>query len=228
MRFPRLPGRSRDLAAVERAIDAATTEAVRRSGATIELIIGLGNPGSAYAGNRHNVGFRTVNLLSRRLGIDVGKHSRLASLGEGHYNGERLVLAKPRTFMNDSGNAVGELLRRYKLKPEQMLLIYDDLDLPVGRVRVRAGGGTGGQKGMKSIVAAAGSQEFPRIRIGIGRPVVGDQPTWDPEHISRWVLGDPPSEQRRLLDDAVERAADAAIACLDQGVEVAMNQFNRG
>ncbi len=193
----------------------------------IELIVGLGNPGAAYAGNRHNVGFWVINRLARRLGIPAEKHNRTASVGEGAFEGRRLVLAKPRTYMNDSGNAIRELLRKYKLPAGQMLLVYDELDLPVGRVRVRENGGSGGQKGMKSILAAAGTQEFPRIRIGIGRPVVGDKPSWDPEHVASWVLGNPPAEQRRLLEAAADIAADAAICCLEEGVQAAMNRFNR-
>ncbi|HEY7294631.1 MAG TPA: aminoacyl-tRNA hydrolase [Dehalococcoidia bacterium] len=194
----------------------------------IELIVGLGNPGAAYAGTRHNVGFWVINRLSKRLGIPVEKHNRTASVGEGTFCGHRLVLAKPRTFMNDSGNAIRELLRKYKLPAGGMLLIYDELDLPLGRVRVRETGGSGGQKGMKSILAAAGTQEFPRIRIGIGRPVVGDQPSWDPEHVANWVLGNPPAEQRRLLEAAADTAADAAVCCLEEGMQAAMNRFNRG
>jgi PTH1 family peptidyl-tRNA hydrolase len=193
----------------------------------IVLIIGLGNPGPAYAGTRHNVGFWVVNRLAKRLNVDIGKHSKLASIGEGEYQGRPIVLAKPRTFMNDSGNAIRELLRRYKLSPEQMLLIGDDLDLPVGRVRLRQSGGHGGQKGMRSVVAQAGTQDFPRLRIGIGRPVVGDRPTWDPEHISSWVLGNPPSEQKKALEAAADLAVDAVLCSLDEGVEVAMNRFNR-
>lgn len=196
--------------------------------ARIELIVGLGNPGSAFAGNRHNVGFRTINRLSRELGIDVGKHTKTASIGEGQFESSRLILAKPRTFMNLSGVAIGELLRRFKLPASQMLLIYDELDLPAGRVRIRESGGHGGQKGMKSIVAAAGTSDFPRIRIGIGRPIVGDKPSWEPEVIAGWVLGDPPTDQRRILDDAVTIAAEAALVCLRDGVTAAMNRFNKG
>lgn len=194
----------------------------------IELIVGLGNPGAAYSGNRHNVGFWVISRLSKRLGIPVEKHNRTASVGEGTFDGHRLVLAKPRTFMNESGNAIRELLRKYKLAAGRMLLIYDELDLPVGRVRVRENGGSGGQKGMKSILAAAGTQEFPRIRIGIGRPVVGDKPSWDPEHVADWVLSNPPAEQRRLLEAAADTAADAALCCLEEGVQAAMNRFNGG
>jgi len=196
------------------------------SAPAIQLVVGLGNPGAEYAGNRHNVGFWTVNRLSRRIGIAVEKHTRLASTGEGDFEGRRLILAKPRTFMNSSGDAVRELLRRYKLAPQQMLLVWDDLDLPTGRVRVRESGGSGGQKGMRSIAAAAGTQAFPRIRIGIGRPVVGDKPSWDPEVVAGWVLGNPPAEQKRLLEEAASVAADAAFCCLSEGVLVAMNRFN--
>jgi peptidyl-tRNA hydrolase, PTH1 family len=212
--------------AVQEARDSAET-GTEQHAAPIELIVGLGNPGAAFSGNRHNVGFRVVNRLGRELGIDVGKHSKLASIGEGSFGGRRLVLAKPRTFMNLSGHAIGELLRRYKLPAGRMLLIYDDLDLSAGRVRVRETGGSGGQKGMKSIVAAAGTTDFPRIRIGIGRPVVGDKPSWEPEVIAGWVLGDPAPEQRKILDEAVLTAAEAAIACLRDGVAAAMNRYNR-
>lgn len=195
---------------------------------SIELIVGLGNPGSEYATHRHNVGYWTVNRLGRRLGIDVKKHSGVASTGEGSYRGRRLVLAKPRTFMNRSGDAVRELARRYRLQPQQVLIVYDDLDLPVGRVRLRARGSHGGNNGMKSIVAALGTQEFPRVRIGIGRPAVAGEPSWDPEVVAGWVLSDPSPADKQLLDAAVERAQDAVIAILDEGIEAAMGRFNAG
>lgn len=193
----------------------------------VELIVGLGNPGSEYAGNRHNVGFWTVNRLARRLGIEIRHHSRTASYGEGTYRGRRLILAKPRTYVNRSGDAVRELVRRYGLAPEQVLVVYDDLDLPVGRMRIRAKGGHGGNNGMKSIIAALGTQEFPRVRIGIGRPVVNGEPSYDPEVVARWVLSDPPPEERAKLDEAVARAQEAIITVLDEGLDAAMNRFNR-
>ena len=189
--------------------------------------MGLGNPGSEYAGNRHNVGFWTVNRLARRLGIAIRQHSRTASLGEGTYRGRRLVLAKPRTYVNRSGDAVQELVRRYGLAPEQVLVVYDDLDLPVGRVRVRARGGHGGNNGMKSIIAALGTEEFPRVRIGIGRPVVNGEPSYDPDVVAQWVLTDQPPEERAKLDEAVVRAQEAILTLLDEGIEAAMNRFNR-
>lgn len=193
----------------------------------IELVVGLGNPGGEYAGNRHNVGFWVVNRLGRRIGIEPRSHSRLASVGEGEYDGRRLVLAKPRTFMNRSGEAVRELLRRYKLSPSQALIIYDELDLPVGRVRVRASGSHGGARGMKSVVEQLGTRDIPRIRIGIGRPVVNGEPSWDPEAVAEYVLSDPPPSERAKLDDAVARAADAVLCILGEGIEEAMNRFNR-
>lgn len=194
----------------------------------VELVIGLGNPGSRYAANRHNVGYWTVNRLGRRLGIALTKHTGLATTGEGTYNGRRLILAKPRTFMNNSGDAVRELVRRYQLEPAQALIVYDDLDLPVAKVRLRARGSHGGNNGIRSIITRLGSQDFPRIKIGIGRPVVGGEPSHDPDHVAAWVLADPPPEERDRLDRAVQVALDAIIAILDDGVEAAMNRFNRG
>lgn len=205
----------------------ADQPAAGRQAKPIELIVGLGNPGGDYAGNRHNVGFWVINRLGRRLGIEPTQHSRLASTGEGHYNGRRLVLAKPRTFVNLSGDAVRELLRRYRLEPSQALIVYDELDLPLGRVRLRERGGHGGQNGLKSIVARLGTTDFPRVRIGIGRPLVGGTPSRDPDVIAGYVLSDPPPDERARLDAAVERVIEALICTLDEGIEAAMNRFNR-
>lgn len=207
-------------------MDSAASEDLARP-KPVELIVGLGNPGSDYAGNRHNVGFWVVNRLGRRLGIDVNRHSGVVSTGEGQHGGHRLVLAKPRTFMNHSGDAVRELLRRYKLVPSQAVIVYDELDLPLGRVRIRARGSHGGHNGLRSIVSQTGSQDFARIRIGIGRPVIDGKPSSDPEVIAGHVLADPTVEERKVLDAAVERTQEALICLLDDGVEAAMNRFNR-
>ncbi len=193
----------------------------------VELIVGLGNPGGEHAGHRHNVGFWMINRLGRRIGIEPGNHSRLFSVGEGVHEGRRLILAKPRTFMNVSGEAVHELLRRYKLDPSQALVVYDDLDSPVGRVRVRARGSHGGHNGLRSIVSRIASQDFPRIKIGIGRPVVGGEPSYAPDVIAGYVLANPPPDERAALDEAVNRAIEATLCVLAEGVEVAMNRFNR-
>jgi PTH1 family peptidyl-tRNA hydrolase len=195
-------------------------------GRSLQLVVGLGNPGNAYARHRHNVGYWTVNRLARRLGIEFTRRSGLVELGEGEVDGRRVVLAKPRTMMNLSGKAVQQALKVYGLKPEQMVVVYDELDLPAGRVRIRPRGSHGGHNGMRSVVGATGSQEFPRIRIGIGRPKVNGEPTWDPEHVADWVLAPPGPSDRATLEAAADRAAEAIELMLHEGVEPAMQRFN--
>jgi PTH1 family peptidyl-tRNA hydrolase len=190
------------------------------------LVVGLGNPGSAYARHRHNVGAWAVNRLARRLGIEFTRRSRLVELGEGEIDGHRVVIARPRTFMNESGKAVKQALKVYGLKPEQMVVVYDELDLPAGRVRIRPRGSHGGHNGMRSIIGAVGSQDFPRVRIGIGRPVVGGEPTWDPEHVAAHVLAAPGPTDREALEAAADRAAEALEVMLREGVEAAMSRYN--
>ncbi len=193
----------------------------------IRLIVGLGNPGREYTHSRHNVGFWCLNRLGRREGIAFSRRGRLATVGEGHLAGRPVILAKPRTFVNLSGRAVAHLLRRHRLSPQQLLVVYDDLDLPMGRVRLRPSGTHGGHRGMRSIVEAVGSQDFPRIRIGIGRPKVAGEPTWEPDAVAAYVLAPMTAEERRILDDAAATAADAILCLLEEGVEAAMNRFNR-
>ena len=193
----------------------------------MNLIVGLGNPGSRYAHSRHNVGFWCVNRLGRAHDIPLSTHTRLATTGQGRLAGREVLLAKPRTFVNLSGRAVSALMRRYDVATADLLVIYDDLDLPLGRVRVRSGGSHGGHRGMKSIVEAVGAQDFPRIRIGIGRPSGKDgRPTYEPEEVAGYVLAPASAEERRLLDEAVALAAEAALAVLAEGVEAAMNRYN--
>jgi PTH1 family peptidyl-tRNA hydrolase len=194
---------------------------------SVRLIVGLGNPGREYAHSRHNVGFWCLNRLARRHGIAFSSRGRLASVGEGRLAGRPVILAKPRTFVNLSGRAVSHLLRPYHLSPQQLLVVYDDLDMPLGRVRVRGRGSHGGHRGMRSIVEAIGSQDFPRIRIGIGRPKIGGEPTWEPDVVVSYVLGPMTAEERRILDDAVATASEAILCLLSEGVEAAMNRFNR-
>ncbi len=192
----------------------------------VRLVVGLGNPGSEYAANRHNVGFWTVNRLARRHGIELDAGSQ-ASLGTGQIAGHEVTLAKPRTHVNKSGDAVSALIRRLELDDaRELLVVYDDLDLPVGKVRLRARGGHGGQKGLQSIIEATGSDQFPRLRIGIGRPVVDGQPSYDPEAVASHVLSDPPPDERDLLDKAVERAIEAIEVALAEGIDQAMARFN--
>jgi PTH1 family peptidyl-tRNA hydrolase len=190
------------------------------------LIAGLGNPGAEYSHNRHNVGYWCVNRLARLHGVTI-KAKTLATIGEGEVRGVPVVLLKPRTYVNRSGDAVGPALRRWKIDPAHLIVIYDELDLPAGRVRVKAGGGSGGHNGLKSIIAAAGTPDFARIRVGIGRPHVEGEPTWEPEHVAGYVLSDPSPEMVKTLQDAAKRATEAVETILTEGVEAAMNRYNK-
>ena len=192
----------------------------------IRLVVGLGNPGGEYAGTRHNVGFWTVNRLAKRNGIELSISGQTA-LGKGRIGGHEVALAKPRTFVNASGDAVWNLIKRLKLDDtRELLVVCDDLDLPAGKVRLRPHGGSGGYKGLQSIIDATGSDRFARLRIGIGRPVVNGKPSWDPEDVSSYVLSDPPPDERAQLDAAVARAVEAIEVAIAEGIEVAMGRYN--
>ena len=192
----------------------------------IRLIVGLGNVGKEYAENRHNVGFWVVNRLARRHGIELDTGGQ-AALGTGRIGEHEVSLAKPRTYVNKSGDAVWNLIKRLKLDDaRELLVVHDELDLPVGKVRLRTKGGSGGYKGLQSIIDATGSSDFARIRIGIGRPVVNGKPSWEPEHVANYVLSNPPPNERTLLDEAVERAIEAIEVAIADGVERAMASFN--
>ena len=180
-------------------------------------VIGLGNPGPRYANTRHNAGFMCVDLLAERAGVSLNDKRKAAVLGEGWLDGQRIVLAKPRTFMNLSGDAARYTLDRYRIDPAAMLVVLDDLDLPLGVIRLRASGGSGGHNGLNSINDALGGADYPRLRIGIGRPQ-GDAV----DH----VLARFNADELPILEKAIERAADAAEAWLRNGVDFAMNHFN--
>jgi PTH1 family peptidyl-tRNA hydrolase len=182
------------------------------------LVVGLGNPGPEYANTRHNVGFMVVDLLSRRHRIPVKALRHGARVGEGEIAGEPVALVKPLTFMNVSGRAVAPLASQHSLPPSHVIVIYDDADLPFGKIRVRARGSAGGHNGLKSIIASLGSSEFPRVRIGIGRSRGGDLI----EHV---LTGFKPAE-RATINRAIDRAADAVESLLSEGTETAMNRFN--
>ncbi len=183
------------------------------------IVVGLGNPGKQYAGTRHNLGFWCVDRLAAEWGIDVSRRRRLFVWGEGAAGGASVALVKPRTYVNESGQAVTAILARLRAKPGELIVVYDDLDLPAGRIRLRAGGGSGGHNGMKSIIGAIGTQDFARLRIGIGRPAA------DSDEIDH-VLGRPSDDERRTMDDAVDRAAQAVAAIVEDGIVAAMNRFN--
>ena len=189
------------------------------------LIVGLGNPGPAYAHNRHNVGYWCINRLARLHGITL-KARRLAALGEDRIGDSDVMLVKPRTYVNNSGHAVAAARKHVPARPKQTLVIYDELDLPAGRLRIKAKGSHGGHNGLKSIAAALGSTDFPRLRIGIGRPHVDGEPVWDPDVVSVWVLSDPTPQEAKTLHDAVKRASQAVELILSEGLETAMNRYN--
>ena len=184
-------------------------------------IIGLGNPGDKYDHTRHNAGFDVVTILSALWDIPLKKLKCKALIGEGAVNGQKVVLIKPQTFMNESGLSVAEALNWFKLTPREALIIVDDIDLPFGQVRVRAGGGPGTHNGMRSILQCTGSTEFPRIRVGMGAPPAG----WD---LADYVLGHFNTVQdRETAFSAYRTAAEAAACWVTEGIDKAMNQFNR-
>ena len=199
----------------------------RQPAPAVRLILGLGNPGEDYAHHRHNVGSWCVQLLARRWDIDL-KGARHARLGEGRIAGAPVILAKSRSFMNRSGNAARGLLRRYDLRPEEVLVICDDLELPVGRIRLRPRGRHGGHNGLRDIIFTLQSEDFPRLRIGIDRPrTAAGEPLTDPDIVAMYVLREPRAEEREALEAAVERAAEAVACLLSEGLTVARNRYNR-
>lgn len=187
----------------------------------MKLIVGLGNPGKEYASTRHNIGFMVIDQLSQELNIKVDKIKFKSVIGEGFINTEKVVLAKPQTFMNLSGQAVLDMVQWYKLSPEDILVIYDDLDIPGGKLRLRMKGSAGGHNGMKSIIYLVQSEDIPRLRVGIGRPQNQKMQTAD------YVLGRFSNEETVTMAEAVEKASKAVITIIDNGVEKAMNEVNR-
>ena len=185
----------------------------------MKLIVGLGNPGRQYAASRHNVGFMCVDHLARRWGISFSERRRYVVLGQGESEEEGVVLAKPRTFMNLSGEAVGYLLTRFCSGPGDLVVIYDDMDLPPGAIRLRPGGSSAGHRGVESIISTLGSQDFPRMRVGIGKP---DDDT-DPIN---YVLSPFAAQERKVIREVIPRVGDALECLLYDGIDAAMNRFN--
>ena len=183
------------------------------------IVLGLGNPGSAYAGSRHNVGYRCVDILSKQYGIRLDQRRRHAVLGEGAIEGEPVVLARSRTYMNLSGIAARYLLDRYRLPLSSLLAIYDERDLPVGQIRIRPGGSSAGHNGANSIIDELASQDFPRLRIGIGQPVQQDPVDF--------VLGRFTPQESEVVEETLTRAAEAVTWIVRCGIDAAMNKFNQ-
>jgi peptidyl-tRNA hydrolase, PTH1 family len=193
----------------------------------MKIIVGLGNPGSHYKNNRHNMGFRCIDQLARRQSIAVKKVLCQADTGKGAMNGEEVLLAKPKTFVNLSGNSVECLLDKFHADIDDLLVIHDDLDLPTGRLRIRLGGKSGGHRGVRSIIERLGSEDFYRIRIGISRPPREQNPAYYGDEIVDYVLGDLTGPEENLMQPAIDKACEAIESILSEGMEAAMNKFNR-
>jgi peptidyl-tRNA hydrolase, PTH1 family len=183
------------------------------------LIVGLGNPGPRYAGNRHNVGFMVVDLLAARIGARFKAHRGRVDVVDGRLAGRSVVLAKPKSYMNESGGPIVAISRFFKIPVARLTVVHDDLDLPYGALRIKRGGGDGGHNGLRSATAALGSNDYLRVRFGIGRPPGRQDP-------ADYVLRDFTAAERKELPYLVDRAADAVEALLADGLDAAQNTFN--
>jgi peptidyl-tRNA hydrolase, PTH1 family len=184
----------------------------------MKAVVGLGNPGWVYKSTRHNVGFMALDRAAEALGVRVRRRSLKSLVAEAECDGQRVVFAKPQTFMNLSGDAVRAILRAYGLKAQDLVILCDDVSLPLGRIRVRASGSAGGHNGLKSIIGSLGTDTFPRIRMGIGAP--------ERSNMTAHVLSRFHREERVQVASMIERAAEAALTILREGVDAAMNRFN--
>jgi len=184
------------------------------------IVVGLGNPGDKYAHTRHNAGFDVVTILSTKMNIPLTKNRFNALIGEGFFEGQKVVLVQPQTYMNLSGESVVQIENWYKPEPGEMIVVYDDVDLPAGSLRIRASGSAGTHNGMRSIVEKIGRTNFPRVRVGIGAP----PPGWD---MADFVIGHyPTAEARKVAFDSFMLASEAVILMLKEGVEAAMRTYN--
>jgi peptidyl-tRNA hydrolase, PTH1 family len=190
----------------------------------MKLIIGLGNPGKEYFANRHNIGFLSLNYLARLYKIRFDKKLSKARTGVGLIADNEVALAKPQTYMNASGESVRLLMRRYGVSLDDLIIIHDDLDLPLGKIRIRKGSSSGGHKGAQSIISALGSQDFIRVRIGIGRPSA--PPGCKEAEVIDYVLGDFSRDEEKIAEDTIHRVSEAVVYLLTQGLTAAMNEFN--
>lgn len=182
------------------------------------IIVGLGNPGRKYENTRHNMGFIAVDLLAEKYGIKIDKIKFKALVGEGRIAGQKVLLVKPQTFMNLSGQSVVEVMNFYKEEIENLIVIYDDIDIPTGSIRLRKKGSAGTHNGMRNIVYLLGEDGFPRIRVGIGSEKKVD--------LVSYVIGGVSKGEKELLEEALTRAADAAACIVEKGIDKAMNEYN--
>ena len=184
------------------------------------VIAGLGNPGREYEGTRHNVGFMTLDALADKYNIDVREKAFKGLIGKGMIEGHKVIVVKPQTYMNLSGECIRQVMDYYKVDPSEFIVIYDDISLVPGGIRIRKKGSAGGHNGIKNIIAHLGTQEFPRIKIGTGAPAGGGAEMID------WVIGVPSQAERKILVDSFERAVKAAADILENGCQKAMNDYN--
>ena len=184
------------------------------------IIAGLGNPGREYENTRHNAGFMVLDALADKLGADISERKHKALCGKAVIGGQKVILLKPQTYMNSSGESIRAVADYYKGAPEDILVIYDDISLAPGQLRIRAKGSAGGHNGIKSIIAHLGTQEFPRVKVGIGEK----PPRMD---LADYVLGHFSEGEKRIMADAVKEAADAVCEIVNMGIEQAMNDHNR-
>ncbi len=193
----------------------------------MKLIVGLGNPGLFYANNRHNIGYMCIRRFARDHKIHLNKKQGLARVGRGKINGEEVVLARPQTFMNESGEAVSHLVKRYKIVAADLIIIHDDLDLPAGKIRLRQGRGSGGHKGIESIVAQLGKGDFYRVRVGIGRPDIAEDADIDKEQaVIDYVLSGFTRDEKKIMKKVIPEVSQAVLCLLTEGIEAAMNKYN--
>jgi peptidyl-tRNA hydrolase, PTH1 family len=190
----------------------------------MKLIVGLGNPGQEYSSNRHNIGFLCLNHFARVHRLVLDKKQGKARVGTGHVAGNDVVLARPQTYMNASGVSVSQLLQRYKITPEDLIVVHDDLDLPLGKIRIRKGSSAAGHNGIKSIIASLETQDFIRIRVGISRPQTPGENVEGT--IVDYVLGDFTPQDKPIIEATICRVGEAIISLITEGLTAAMNKFN--
>jgi len=193
----------------------------------MKLIVGLGNPGWGYANNRHNIGFICLNHFAKTRGIRFDRKQGKARIGTGEVAGNKAILAKPQTYMNLIGESVSRLVKRFDVNLSDLLVIHDDLDLPLGKIRIRQSGGSGGHKGIESIISCLGSQDFPRLRVGIGRPMATEGSTEISDaDIIAYVLSDFTPDQKQIITTVIPRVSEAVYCFLAEGLAPAMNKYN--
>ena len=183
------------------------------------IIVGLGNPEKDYGNTRHNMGFDTINKIAKQYEIEVTKSKFRGFYGTGTIEGEKVILLKPQTFMNLSGESIKEILQFYKIEREQLIVIYDDIDIEPGIIKIRKAGGPGTHNGMKSVVKELNTQNFKRVRVGIGMPK-------EKENLIEYVIGEIPEEDKEKLEKGTDLAKEAVIEIIKSGIDIAMNKFN--